>query len=245
MARTPSSRRRPKLQPRRVRRSPRAAQQRTLETRERIVVSALEAFAERGFEGARTRDISARAKVNQGLITYHFSSKEDLWKAAVDHIFAILAESLGGRIRTLEDADPVTRARLVVRHLVRFSAAHPELHQLMVQEGKADGPRMQWLVDHHVRPLYETSSALIEAAQAEGTLAGIPSLHLHYMLIGAAGHLFVMAAECRRLTGVDAMRKEIVEAHADAMVSMLFGRSGKSKTARPNRPVAARRGARA
>jgi len=241
----PTLRRRPDLQPRPVGRSPRAGQQRARDTRERIVVSALEAFAERGFEGARTRDIAARAGVNQGLITYHFSSKEDLWKVAVDHIFAILAESLGGRIRALEEVDPVTRARLVVRHLVRFAAAHPELHQLMVQEGKTDGPRMQWLVDHHVRPLYETSRSLIEAAQSEGTLAGIPSLHLHYMLIGAAGHLFVMAPECRRLTGEDPMRKDVVEAHADAIVSMLFGRAGNSKEARPGRPVAARRGARA
>src|SRR5258705_6888178 len=91
----PTSRRRPNAQPRPVGRSPRAEQQRALDTRERIVVAALEAFAERGFEGARTRDIAARAKVNQGLITYHFSSKPDLWKAAVDHIFAIVAESLG------------------------------------------------------------------------------------------------------------------------------------------------------
>src|SRR5882724_1158422 len=223
-----SRRRRPNAQPRRVGRSPRVEQQRALDTRERIVVAALEAFAKRGFEGARTRDIAAGAKVNQGLITYHFSSKQDLWKAAVDHIFAIVAESLGDRIRALAEVDPVMRARLVVRHLVRFAAAHPELHQLMVQEGKTDGPRMQWLVDRHVRPLYETSRALIEAAQAEGTLAGIPSLHLHYILLGAAGHLFVMAPECRRLTGEDPMRKEVVEAHADAMVSVLFGRAGKS-----------------
>ncbi|MEA2626107.1 MAG: hypothetical protein QOD06_2152 [Candidatus Binatota bacterium] len=241
----PTSRRRPDLPPRAIGRSPRARQQRARDTRKRIVVSALEAFAERGFEGARTRDIAARAGVNQGLITYHFSSKEDLWKAAVDHIFAVLAESLGGRIRALEEVDPLTRARLVVRHYVRFAAAHPELHRLMVQEGKTDGPRMQWLVDRHVRPLYETSRALVEAAQSEGTLPRIPSLHLHYILIGAAAHLFVMAPECRRLTGEDPMRKDVVETHADAIVSILFGRAGKPEAARPGRPVAARRGTRA
>ena len=42
----PTLRRRPDLQPRPVGRSPRAGQQRARDTRERIVVSALEAFAE-------------------------------------------------------------------------------------------------------------------------------------------------------------------------------------------------------
>ena len=46
-----------------------------------------------------------------------------------------------------------------------------ELHRLMVEEGKTDGPRMQWLVDRHVRPLYEASRVLIEAAQREGRAA--------------------------------------------------------------------------
>ena len=38
-------------------------------TRERILAAALEVFAERGFDGARTRDIAERAGANLGLIT--------------------------------------------------------------------------------------------------------------------------------------------------------------------------------
>ena len=202
---------------------PRAPQQRSQDTRDRIVAAALEAFATRGFDGARTRDIAASARVNQGLITYHFSSKLELWKAAVKRIFALLAVSLGERLRALEEVDPVTRARLAIRHFVRFAAAHPELHRLMVEEGKSDGPRMQWLVDRHVRPLYEASCTLLEAAQAEGALPRLPATHLHYLLLGAASHLFVMAPEVRRLTGEDPMRREAIEVHADAIVALLFG----------------------
>jgi len=236
----PASHRRSNLQPRPGSRPPRAEQQRTRDTREKIVISALEAFADKGFEGARTRDIAVRAGVNQGLITYHFLSKEDLWKAAVDHIFGMVSESLGGRFRALEEVDPLTRGRLVLRHYVRFAAAHPELHRLMVQEGKTDGPRMQWLVDRHVRPLYEASRALIKVAQSEGMLPRISPVHLHYMVLGAAAHLFVMAPECRRLTGEDPMRKDVVETHADAIVSMFFGRAAASRAIRPRRAVAPR-----
>jgi TetR/AcrR family transcriptional regulator len=198
-------------------------QRRASDTRDRIVAAALEAFAERGFDGARTRDIAARAGVNQGLITYYFSSKDALWKAAADRIFALLGQEFGRRLEALRDVEPVARLRGVARHFVRFAAAHPELHRFMVEEGKSDGPRLQWLVERHVRPLYEASRELIEAAQEEGALLRTDPVHLHYILLGAATHFFVMAAEVRRLTGADPMRKDTIEAHADAVVSLLLG----------------------
>src|SRR5262249_32345321 len=204
-------------------RAPRAVQRRARDTRDRIVAAALEAFAERGFDGARTRDIAARAGVNQGLITYHFSSKEALWKAAADRIFALLGREFGLRLEALRDVEPVARLRGVVRHFVRFAAAHPEPHRFMVEEGKSDGPRLRWLVDRHVRPLYEASRELVEAAQDEGALLRTDPVHLHYILIGAATHFFVMSAEVHRLTGKDPMRKDTIEAHADAVAALLLG----------------------
>ena len=38
--------------------------------RERILLAALQVFAEQGFDGARTRDIADRAGANLGLIQY-------------------------------------------------------------------------------------------------------------------------------------------------------------------------------
>src|SRR5262245_39265210 len=101
-----------------------AGQRRASDTRDRIVVAALEAFAERGFDGARTRDIAARACVNQGLITYHFSSKDALWRAAADRLFALVGREFGRRLEALRDVEPVARLRGVARHFVRFAAAH-------------------------------------------------------------------------------------------------------------------------
>src|SRR4030095_7732383 len=107
----------------------------------------------------------------------------------------------------------------------RFAAAHPELHRFMVEEGKNDGPRLQWLLDRHVRPLYEASRELVEAAQREGALLRIDPVHLHYILIGAATHLFVMAAEVRRLTGDDPMPEGMIEAPGGAGGLLLVGAS--------------------
>lgn len=187
------------------------------------MAAALAAFADAGYDGATTRDIARAAGVNQGLITYHFAGKEALWKAAVDRVFGELQTSFATAVDMLDAVDARTRLRLMIRQFVRFSAAHPELHRLMVQEGKSDGPRLRWLIDRHVRPLFEAAGAGVRAAQAEGLLAHLPAIHLQYIFIGAAAHVFVVAPEFERLTGVDPTSPEAVEAHAAALTELLFG----------------------
>jgi TetR/AcrR family transcriptional regulator len=187
-------------------------------TRERIVKAAVEAFAEKGFLGASTREIARRAGINQGLITYHFRSKDDLWRSAADRIFGMLGARLAERLGALQLADPRDRAREAICEYVRFAAAHPELFRLMVDEGKVSDDRMKWLVDTHLKPRFETISRGLEDAVGIG-----PSLlpHAFYALTGAASLIFAVAPECRRLTGLDPETEEAVEAHA-AFVARLM-----------------------
>ena len=185
------------------------------ETRERIVAAAVECFSERGFRGASTREIARRAGTNQGLITYHFRTKDELWRAAADRIFGLLRTSLASRVAALTSEDPRTRAREAIREYVRFAAAHPELFRLMIEEGKCDDARMQWLVDTHLKALYDGIPQLGLAADP----ARKP--HLYYALAGAASIIFAVAPECRRLTGLDPETPGVVETHADFVARLL------------------------
>ena len=184
---------------------------------ERILAAALSAFAERGFHGATTREIAAAAGVPQGLVAYHFESKQALWEAAVDSVFGELTREFGRVLAALRDVDPVARWRAVTKAFVRFVARHPELHCLMTHEGAHDGPRLRYLVDRHVLPIFETSTSLIREA-----VPGVDAAHLHYVLIGALAHLFAVAPEFERVTGRDSRTPEMVEAHAAAVVDWLI-----------------------
>lgn len=187
-------------------------------TRERIVEAAVEVFAEKSFAGASTREIARRAGTNQGLITYHFQSKEALWRAAADSIFDRLGGQLAERLDALELADPRERARESIRQYVRFAAAHPELFRIMVDEGRVADERMAWLVDTHLRPRFElVSQGLIDVAEVDESL--IP--HAFYALAGAASLMFAVAPECRRLTGLDPRSAQAIERHADYVARLL------------------------
>ena len=67
--------------------TPRATRPSADPTRDRILAAAADLFAERSFDGATTREIAARAGVTQPLLNYHFRSKDELWRAAVDSLF--------------------------------------------------------------------------------------------------------------------------------------------------------------
>lgn len=192
-------------------------------TRERIVAAAADLFAERSFEGATTRVIAARAGVTQPLLNYHFRSKDALWRAAVDSLFAELSSSVAAQSEALRDVDPLTAAKHRVREFVVFSARHPQLHRIITQESKADSARMDYLVEQHVRPLYQGTVALFDLLVRDGLVPSIPSAHLYYILTGAGPTMFVLGPECRRLTGLDPDADEVVQAHADAVCTLLFG----------------------
>ncbi len=194
------------------------------DSREGIVRAALKSFAEKGFDGSSTRDIANLAGVNQGLIPYYFGGKLKLWQAAVDLAFAELAAGLeAARVATHVTSER-ERVALLLRNYVRFVARNPEFVRLMHEEGKRRGPRMRWLVDRHVKPMYETMKTLVSRADVQGALlTNISPVHFHYLLAGSVGLIFHQAEECKRLTGVDPFDDAVVEEHARIVEHLFLG----------------------
>jgi AcrR family transcriptional regulator len=203
--------------------------------RERILAAALEIFAERGFDGARTREIAERAGANLGLIKYYFEGKEQLWKAAVTRAFAELQADFVEGLQRSTGADGLAWLDRAIRQFVRFVARHPEFMRLMNDEAKRDSPRMRWLADRFVRPMSEAMTAHLARAQGEGLVAPISPVSLRYIVLGAAGLVFSQAPECRYLTGVDPTDPEFAERHADALMDLLTGRITRSPRRRQGR----------
>lgn len=56
------------------------------DTREKILMIALDMFGEYGFNGVSTRDISKKANVNISAINYYFNSKEGLYLEVIKYI---------------------------------------------------------------------------------------------------------------------------------------------------------------
>jgi len=82
--------------------SPRSAKEnRELRTqsRERILAAALTVFAEKGYHNATITEITARAGVSRGLLTYYFAGKQQL-------VHELLSRYLDGVTEHLTNGSP-------------------------------------------------------------------------------------------------------------------------------------------
>jgi len=73
-------------------------------TKERILQVAEELFAERGYEGTRTRDIAERAKINISTLHFHWKSKEELYTAVYQRLLTQRAQQAEEVFALLEHA---------------------------------------------------------------------------------------------------------------------------------------------
>ena len=205
----------------------RGAQRRGDRTRQALLDAALVEFAASGFEAASTRDIARRAGVRQGQLTYHFASKHVLWQATVDRLFERFDELLAAGAPAIDPADQGdARSRLArsIRALVRAVAALPELNRIMVHEATARTPRLEWIVEQHVRDRFDSLADQWLAVRADGQASDADPIVIYYTVVGVASLLYVNTPEAHLLLGRDDLVDDtVIDAHADLLVTMLLG----------------------
>jgi TetR/AcrR family transcriptional regulator len=194
--------------------------------RQALLESALVEFGAKGFDGASTRAIATRVHAHQPQINYHFESKTALWTAAVNYLFGLLGDALGGvlPVKLTEVDAPQLAAAFAdaIRRLVQFAAAHPELNQIMVHEGTAASDRLTWMTETHVKPVFDAIRPAWQILRDAGFAAPVDNEILYYVLLGAASLPYVNAPEVRLLTGRDPSSPDWIRAHADGLVAILL-----------------------
>ena len=194
-------------------------------TRDKLLRAGITVFAELGYHAASTRLIEGAAGVKRNLISYHWGSKEEFWRAC----FSRLADDALREIRLAEqqavNVDGVERLRYFIRAFVRLSAKFPELQCIMLDEGRRAEDRLQWIVKRHVKPFYARVEALLNDARRIGAAISMDTQSFYYALVGSAV-IFTMAPECRLLSGEDPQEEAMIARHADAIARLLIRDDG-------------------
>jgi TetR/AcrR family transcriptional regulator len=208
---------------RRGRRRQRAEQQRSLETRASILNAAIAEFAQRGFEGASIRAIADRLGLQHPLITYHYRSKDILWRAAAEHAFAQIRA--GWDISAPENSNlpPLARLREEYATLFRYTVAFPEFHRFMRQEALTNNPRLKWVAQTVLAPLLGRLIPQIVAAQKEGLLPPVDPILFHYMMVSLTATLSGFGPEMQMTGGLSAEDTKVVEAYWRLVDETVFG----------------------
>jgi AcrR family transcriptional regulator len=106
-------------------------------TKGRILAAAEEVFAAKGFEGASTREIAARAGVNISSLHYHWESKETLYFAVFrnvyDRIVDLLQNTLAPLLSRHGHGKREQAIDLTMHQLFDFFADNPNVPKLLMR----------------------------------------------------------------------------------------------------------------
>ena len=195
----------------------------SIEVRERVLRAAAGEFASHGFEGASTRRIADEAGIFQAQIGYHFGSKDDLWRATVDYLFARLRTELDKAVASGPDepvSDPAGTFADVIRRHVRHTAKYPELSRIMLMETAKKSARVEWLLRNHVRPTLVALALVWDEVRESGRGRNLPAEEVFMLMIGLAPTPFAQAGLMRPLLGAERCTPE---RHAESMIEWVLG----------------------
>jgi TetR/AcrR family transcriptional regulator len=210
----------------------RAEQQRSLETRGAILDAAIAEFAERGFEGASIRAIADRLGLQHPLITYHYRSKDILWRAAAEHAFAQIRAGWDNSAPENSDLPPLVRLREEYATLFRYTVAFPEFHRFMRQEAFTNNPRLKWVAETVLAPLLARLIPQIVAAQKQGLLPAADPILFHYMMVSLTATLSGFGPEMQVTSGLSAENAKVMEAYWALVDETVFGKYARGSSAR-------------
>jgi AcrR family transcriptional regulator len=200
----------------------RKQQQRSIVTQQKLLDAAIQAFSENGFKGTSTRDIAERAGVHHPLITYHFKNKDQLWRAAANHIFINFGRSLAKSMEDCHGMNAKERMSAMIYAYVGYAKSQPALHRVMVQEASYPNARLDWLIEKHLKPLFHATFGMITELQNMGVAPpGNPAL-LFNMIRLSTGGLLALGNELKESSGIDINNPEVLDEIAEMVIQVFL-----------------------
>jgi AcrR family transcriptional regulator len=186
---------------------------------DQVLSAALHAFATHGYQGVSVRTLNRELGVSHNLLHQRFGSKLGIWYAAVEWGFGRLTEELDQALSGSSDARE--QLRLFIRTFVEFSARHPDLQRLVVQEGGNASERLTYLLDRYVRPTVAALTPTLGRLARSGGVRPVPP-EVVYNLITSAGTNYSSDALTRELFGAAALAPESIPRYAEAVATVIL-----------------------
>lgn len=157
-------------------------------TREAILRAAMRVFARYGYDGATVDKISAAAKSVDRMIYYYFGSKEGLFIAVLERIYAEMDEAESAL--ALDESRPLEALVELIRFVLGYYRAHPEFVTLLNTENLHRGRHIakSKKAREYSSHAITLTARLLEAGVAQGLVRPGLAARDVYLLIAAAGY---------------------------------------------------------
>jgi AcrR family transcriptional regulator len=212
-------------------------------TRERILASAERLFGELGFDGVSARRIAIDARVPVALVTYHFGSKEGLYRAVFDlRTPTIVDQRVAGLQVAASETDPDRRLELVIKALIvpmihlRNTEKNASFARILAREISDPSSNDRKIIHELFDPVARRMIDAIAAALPDRSLEEVH--WAYHVMLGAMVFIMADTGRIARLSGgrCDPDDEAATAAHMVALLhaALKHGRVGQAAAARSN-----------
>jgi AcrR family transcriptional regulator len=160
------------------------------ERRREIVRVAVKLFSQHGFRGTTTKEIAVAAGVSEAIIFRHFATKEELYRAIIDHVAC--EGDIANPCEIVADAISRKDDRAVFEGLAFHALEHheddKEFHRLLLYAALEGHELAQMFWERTVTQFYESLSAYIAERQRDGAMRNIEPRIIVRSFIGTIIH---------------------------------------------------------
>jgi len=186
----------------RARRGPGRPRREEADGQQRLLDAAVMLFAAQGFDAVGLRAIAAQADCDVSMVAHHFGSKAALWRAVVDSMLPQLHINLA-QVDAICQARGEPLQRRVVRAiglLFDHITASEAMARFVMRETSEPGERLDYLVEHIIRPVMQHYTPLWQEAVQAGLFPPLSPPLLHTGLVGAVAFLLGSQAMLAQLS---------------------------------------------
>jgi AcrR family transcriptional regulator len=182
--------------------------------RRQILEAAQRLIVQRGLRATTMEQIADHAGIRPATIYWHFSSKEDLIKALLEHV-SPLAEIRQALARGAS-GDPATDLRALARLMLQLLAERFDVVQTCLQESTTNPGLSSFIVQQFAVPIWSTVGSYFDAQVAARRFKPAPTLARVFSFGGPV----LMYSLARRALGgfVPFSVDEMVETHVHTFV---------------------------
>lgn len=189
---------------------------------EQLCDVAVSIFAEKGYSGTTTTEITQKAGVARSLIHYYFGNKEELWKASIKRLASEFINSFEHSKKVHKDLDGIQMLKVLVRQLVQFYAKYPAFPRIIAQEMNEQTVRSYWIIKNLIYPLFNLTGELFIIERKRGTIKKINKEFHTSLLLGMCSNFFSNPFLVRTLYKKEPFDESAIEGYADAVVEVFF-----------------------
>jgi len=159
------------------------------------------------------KEITEKAELGNGMVNYHFQSKDNLIRLAVKSVMTCATKLLSEKMKNKEEKSPVERLTIILKEVVNFIADNSEISKIAILDDLENNQGTAHLLSSE-----ESYNKCIK--DIYGDNMGTLSIK-NYLIAGYINYIFLKAEKIKNETGFDFYNKEEREKAIETLVEEL------------------------